>query len=477
MHAWRTWMLSTLAASALAVASPPPAFATPDEVVAKHGELVRSLLPTVVNIIGHMAISAPTPGPVTAAQSKTNDIFQIRTSNGSGFIVDPDGVIATNWHVVDGAYEIFVTFSDGTRAKAEVLNAARIVDIALLKVTLPHKLPSTEWGDSSKVQIGDAVLAVGNPLGVGQSVTSGIVSAVNRNINDTPYDDFIQTDAPINHGNSGGPLFDMDGKVIGINTALISNTASSAGLGFAIPSNDAGMVIERLMKYGWMRPSFVGMKVQQLTPEMSMALGLDDSHASIVANVIEGGPAAKAGMKVGDVVMTFNGRAPLDERDLLRSIAAATPNEAATIGVLRAGQMVDLQVTLQEWPRALWDQRDAPIKVAEPKWNIAKDMGLKLRPLTPDLRSQNNIAANVPGLLITSMTPDADAGRRGVVVGDVVQQVGGAPVNSAADFQREVDKMRADGKTYGLFLMLQKAAREPGAKSPGTKWLALRVAD
>ncbi len=468
------WQMRTIAA--VAAVAMPCALATAGEMPVTHGELVRNLLPVVVNIAGHLAVSGAGTAQMNAAQSKGNEAFTIKTSAGSGFIVDSGGVIATNWHVVDGCYEIFVTFSDGSRAKAEVLNASRLVDIALLHVAVDHKLPVATWGDSAKVQIGDPVLAVGNPLGVGQSVTSGIVSAVNRNINDTPYDDFIQTDASINHGNSGGPLFDAQGKVIGINTALISNTTSSAGLGFAIPSNDASAVIGRLMQYGWVRPSYAGMKVQQLTPEMAAALGLGDSHASIVANVIDGGPVAKAGMRVGDVVTSFNGHEPADERDLLRSIAAAPPGEPASIGVLRGGKLLELSAVMQEWPRPLWEKRDAPTKTAEPHWNIQSDLGIKIRTLTAQLRTQHNIPAGTNGLLITGLAPNADAARQGVVEDDVLLQVGDVPVPTAAAMLHEIEAARTTGRPYAMFLFLQKASRDPGSKSPGPKWLALRVA-
>jgi len=215
-------------------------------------ELVRSLLPTVVNITAHSEVSAKTAAmSASARQSKPS--FEIKTAVGSGFVVEPSGVIATNWHVVDGAYEIFVTFSDGARAKARVMGAARVIDIAILKAEVGHPLTAVRWGDSSKVQIADPVLAIGNPLGVGLSVTAGIVSALNRNIMDTPVDNFIQTDAPINHGNSGGPLFNEKGEVIGINAALVSPTTAFSGLGFAIPSIDARFIIDRLMHSSWVR--------------------------------------------------------------------------------------------------------------------------------------------------------------------------------------------------------------------------------
>ena len=242
----------------IAAAMPAPAYA---EEAGGMGQaaLIRRVLPTVVNITAHARPAED--NPVMASSSPdASDTFEVKSSAGSGFVVDPDGTILTNWHVVAGAYEIFVTFSDGTRLEAQVLNAARIIDLALLKVNAGHPLPAVTWGDSSKVQIGNSVLAIGNPLGIGTSVSGGIVSALHRNISDTPYDDFIQTDAAINHGNSGGPLFDSNGEVIGVDSAIISPTAANAGLGFALPAYQAEFVIEQLKKYGWVRPGWLGLK-------------------------------------------------------------------------------------------------------------------------------------------------------------------------------------------------------------------------
>ncbi len=467
--------VAALLALLLAAGLPPWRDALAQEIEYNQAQVVRGPLPTVVNILARAAVNNAAPSAVTASASQPSDSFQIKSSAGSGFIVDPTGVIVTNWHVVDGAYEIFVTFSDGTRVKADMLNAARIIDIALLKVDLGHPLPAVRWGDSAAVQVGDPVLAIGNPLGVGLSVTAGIVSALNRNIMDTPYDDFIQTDAPINHGNSGGPLFDLKGQVIGINTALISTTSSSAGLGFAIPSNDAHFIVDRLMHFGWVRPGYLGMKVQQMTPEMAEALGLKEPKGSVVAWVHDGGPAAKAGLRAGDVVMRFDGNEPADERALLRDIAAAAPGQPATLSILRDGQPMELSTTLVEWPKTQWEQRDGPLKPVEPHWNIPPDLGIKAVPLTEELRAHNEIPPGPPGALVTGVTQDADAARRGISPGDVLLQVGDVGVTSEAEMRREVEKVRALGRTYAMFLILPKHARATGPKSPGPIWVALRV--
>jgi serine protease Do len=269
-------------------------------------------------------------GPNAAAR-ETKQSFEIKTAAGSGFVVDPSGVIATNWHVIDGAYEIFVTFSDGARTTATVMGAALVIDIALLKVDIGHPLTAVGWGDSSKVQIADPVLAIGNPLGVGLSVTAGIVSALNRNIMDTPVDDFIQTDAPINHGNSGGPLFNEKGEVIGINAALISPTTAFSGLGFAIPSNDARFIINRLRHSNWVRPGWMGVKVQQVTPEIALGLHMKQPQGSIVAWVTDDGPADLAGIRAGDVILRLDDEIPSDDRALLREIGMSPPGRTVKV--------------------------------------------------------------------------------------------------------------------------------------------------
>jgi serine protease Do len=470
MACWRTTLAAWVVAITLLAV---PAHA--QEMMFNQAELVRSLLPTVVNITARAEVN--TPGPDMAAADERNQ-FEIRVNAGSGFIVDPDGVIVTNWHVVDGAFEIYVTFSDGQRVKADVMNAARIIDIALLKVNAGRKLAAVRWGDSTKVQIGDPVLAIGNPLGVGLSVTAGIVSALNRNIMDTPYDDFIQTDAPINHGNSGGPLFNLKGEVIGVNTALISPTSASAGLGFAIPARDAHFVIERLMHYGWVRPAWLGVKIQQVTQDMGTALGMQTPQGSIVAWVVQGGPAAAAGIRIGDVIVRFAGRVPTDERELLRMIAASPPGEHVTITLLRDGMPLDVTVTLAEWPKMQWEERDAPTKVAQPHWVIPPDLGLTVQPLTAELFAKHGFppaAKGEKGVLVTAIQKNAEALRRGLAVGDVILRVGNTPVGDAAELQQQIDRAREAHRHFVLFLVLPKNPPNQESKFPGPRWLALRL--
>ena len=466
----------------LALASILPVRASAQEMQFTQPQLIRGLLPMVVNITAHASATAS----VSAAMAGTQQTgaFRVKSSAGSGFIVDPSGLIVTNWHVVDQAFEILVTFADGSRVEAKVVNAARILDIALLRVSAGHPLPAITWGDSSTIEVGQPVLAIGNPLGIGESVSAGIVSALNRNIQDTPYDDFIQTYAAINHGNSGGPLFDLKGQVIGINTALISTTTASAGLGFAIPSNIARGVIEHLTTYGWVRPAFLGVKIQQVTPEMALALGLNAPHGSIVAWVTDGGPGAAAGLQVGDIIMRFGDEVPTDERDLLRKIASSTPGRAVVLGLLREGKPLDLPVKLGEWPRMAWESRDAPTMAAPPHWNVPPDLGVQVTELTEKLAAENEIPRGAPGVersssiravLVTGVAQDSDAARRGIGVGDTILQVNAMPVGSQAEWVQALDKAREAGRVLAMVLVLPKDPGDGDPKFLAPKWMPLRV--
>jgi serine protease Do len=462
-----------LLAAAIGLVDPAPGHA--QEMQFNQAQLIRGLLPTVVNILAH-ANAGASDSAMSAAQQ--NHSFELKASAGSGFICDPDGVIVTNWHVVAGAYEIFATFSDGTRAEAKVLNAARILDIALLKVDVGHKLPAIAWGDSGKMQVGDPVLAIGNPLGIGQSVTAGIISALNRNIQDTPYDDFIQTDAPINHGNSGGPLFNLQGQVIGINTALISPTAGSAGLGFALPSNSAHKVIERLQKYGWSRPAFLGVKIQQVSPDMAQALGMPEPAGSIIAWVTEGGPGEKAGLQIGDIILRFGDEVPTDERDLLRMIAGSTPGREVKLSVLRDGKQMYVPVTLGEWPRMAWEERDAPTVAVQPHWNVAPDLGVQVTELTSKLAAEKEIPPHPAGTkaaLVQGVAQDAEAARMGIGVGDLILRVGATEIGTQDEWLRALAAARTAGRKYAMVLVLPEIASDSDFKIRAPKWVALRV--
>ncbi|MDQ2802952.1 MAG: trypsin-like peptidase domain-containing protein [Pseudomonadota bacterium] len=432
--------------------------------------LIHRLLPTVVNVTGIVASGTPPEGAMIASGDPGVEATQQKKKLGSGFIVDADGVIVTNYHVVDGAYKIIITFSDGLQLAAQVSEADRLSDIALLKVEAGRPLAVAHWGDSATLQVGDPVIAVGNPLGVGMTVTGGIVSAFNRDIMETPYDDFIQTDAPLNHGNSGGPLFDMKGAVVGINSAIISPTAGSAGLGFAIPSRDARFVIKRLQQYGWIRPGYLGAKIQELSPEMAEALGIKTPKGSIVAHVVSASPAAKAGVAVGDIILRLNGEAPTDDRALLRQLAQMTPGDKATLTVQRGDKDIDLTATIGEWPRQRWEDLDRPVDFVDNALYIPPDLGIKVAPVSKDQLTKYGLSDTSSGAVVSAVAAGTDAAARGISTGDVILRVQDQAVKSEVEILQTLEQARKQGRTFAMFLVLPKAQVHPGPE-----WIPLQI--
>jgi serine protease Do len=465
------WLLGLLFAGLPAAA---------EELGYNHANLIRSLLPTVVNIAARKEANQPSQ-PVIASSGEERSL-RTELFSGSGFVIDPSGIIVTNWHVVRDAYEITVTFDDSSRSPAVIMAAARTMDIALLKVDPQHPLAVGSFGNSDKVHIGDPVFAIGNPLGLGMSVSSGIISALNRDIADTPYDHFLQTDAAINHGNSGGPLFDSQGEVIGLNTALYSPTAGSVGLGFAIPSNDVRFVIERLRQYGWMRPGWIGVKIQQVTPEMAEAAGMKQPVGSLVAAVAPDGPSAKAGIRVGDIILRFGDKSPPDERALLREIVATSSGQGVTVGVLRNGQDQAIPLTVGEWPKGQGDGPDIPLMPARPRRPMPPDLGLSLTALTAENRARNGLTLDQPGVLVSGVAGNTDAAERGLVAGDVILRVQDAAVGSPREVLQKFDEARTLERNFVLVLVMPKTAPSQPQQTPLPKWalpkwMALRVAN
>ena len=456
----------------LAVASVPAASADDMMMMSRPG-LISGLLPTVVNITSDIGQSETAAMDVAA---KGDADARPRTLTGSGFIIDPAGYIATNYHVVAGAYRIIVMFSDGETAPASLAGYSRPCDIALLKVTTNRTLAAIRWGDSDALQIGDPVFAVGNPLGLGLSVSGGIVSALNRNIMDTPYDHFIQTDAAINHGNSGGPLFNLKGEVIGVDTAIISPTTGSAGLGFAIPAGSARLVVDRLKQYGWLRPGWLGLKVDQLTPEIADALGMKlpegaQPQGSIISKVFENGPAAEAGLRVGDVILRFDDHKPSDTRELLRDIVAAQPGQTVKLTVWRPGHEFVVKATIIEWPKQQWDRLNAPIESAPVAPAIPPNLGLSLAEVTDELRAKYGLEPGQTGVLVAGVMANTDAADRGLATGDVILRVQDQPVASPQAVQAAIDAVREQKRPFAAMLVLPKVQQ-----LPGPKWMAVRVA-
>jgi serine protease Do len=321
-------------------------------------DLSAQLLPTVVNISTSQTLKANARNPMLQAPpgSPLEELFknfsgpsQPRhvTSLGSGFIIDPSGLVVTNNHVIDDADQITVTLNDGTSLPAKVVGRDDKTDLALLKIGARRPLPAAHFGDSDRARIGDWVIAIGNPFGLGSTVTAGIVSARNRNINSGPYDEFLQTDAPINRGNSGGPLFDMGGNVVGINSAIYSPSGGSVGIGFAIPSNLARDIIAQLRQFGQVRRGWVGVNIRQVTPDLIGGLGLPAPTGALVGQVTPNGPAARAGIRTGDVILAFDGKRIPDPGTLSRLAAAAPIGKTVNVEVLRQRQRLNLPITVQ----------------------------------------------------------------------------------------------------------------------------------
>jgi serine protease Do len=451
---WSVTLSGLILVAGLPLVAPQPVAAQQMQMMPpSQAELIRGLLPTVVNITS-VIMPTPATAAMNAAASSGKDSDRPKTFLGSGLVIDPSGVILTNNHVVAGAYDIRVMFSDGVRVPGRILATASITDLALVKVDINHPLAAVHWADSDKVQIGDPVFAIGNPLGLGLSVTSGIVSALNRNLMDTPYDDFIQTDAAINHGNSGGPLFDRNGAVIGVDTAIISPTTGSAGLGFAIPSNIARFIADRLMRDGQTRPGYLGFKIETVTPDVAAALDMPQAIGSIIDSVQAGGPAAAAGLQVGDVILRYDNETPSDERALLRNIAESTIGRPVPVTLLRAGRGLTLQVTPAAWPETRVMSGETPkLSIMVPA-----NLGLNLRVLTADLRAQYGLRMQQPGVLIGGVVAGTDAYERGLESGDVIQAV--------------LDVARAEHKAFILALVLPKVQQPPGPQ-----WMALKILD
>ncbi len=376
-------------------------------------------------------------------------------SLGSGFIIDPSGIIVTNNHVIEGADEITVTLQDNTSLKATVIGRDDRVDIAVLKVKADKPLPSVPFGDSDKERVGDWVLAIGNPFGLGGSVTAGIVSARGRDIRQGPYDDFIQTDAAINKGNSGGPLFDMDGEVIGINTAIYSPSGGSIGIGFSIPSNLAKNVVDQLRDYGHARRGWLGVRIQPVTQDIAESLGLHDTSGSLVAGVIPGGPAEAAKIHNGDIILKFNGQDIKENHTLPRIVAETAIGTDVPVTLLRDGKELTVTAKVGELPD---DKQAAAADTKAPKPDVSKPtpiagLGLSLAPITPDAKDKYQLGANQKGVVVTDVTPDGAAAARGLKPGDVIVEVQQEPVTTPADVQSRVDDVRKQNRKSVLMLI------------------------
>jgi serine protease Do len=483
----------------------PPAYARPAP--DSFADLAARLLPGVVNISSSQTIQAhagqPGPGPDVPGFPPGSPFEQFfkdfmdrnrhgggggggaqpqaparrMQSLGSGFIIDPAGIVVTNNHVIEGADEITVRLQDGTELKAKLVGRDERADLAVLKVTPDKPLPFVPFGDSDKSRVGDWVLAIGNPFGLGGSVTAGIVSARGRDIGQGPYDDFLQTDAAINRGNSGGPLFNMDGEVIGINTAIYSPSGGSIGIGFSIPSNLAKNVVEQLKDFGRAKRGWLGVRIQQVSPEIAESFGLKDPSGALVAGVEDDGPAAKAQLRNGDIILKFNDQDVKEMKNLPRIVAETQIGKGVPVVIWRDGKEQTVQAVVGELPDdtkkvAVITPSQPPVA---PKAVELSGLGLKLGALTPDARDKFQIGKDQKGVVITDVTPGTPAADRGLKAGDVIVEVQQEEVTNPSDVQDKVDRVRkmarqtvlmlvqtSDGLRYVPLPLKDASGRQPG---------------
>jgi len=377
-------------------------------------------------------------------------------SLGSGFIVDAAGLVVTNNHVITDADEVNVILNDGTTLKAEVVGRDQRTDLALLRVKPTTPLKAVKFGDSEKLRLGEWVIAIGNPFSLGGTVTAGIVSARNRDIQSGPYDNYIQTDAAINRGNSGGPLFNMNGEVIGVNTAIISPSGGSIGIGFAVPSKTALPVIDQLREFKEVRRGWLGVRIQQVSDEIAESLSVKPARGALVAGIDEKGPAKPAGIEPGDVIVKFDGKDVKEMRDLPRIVADTPVGKDVDVVVIRKGKEETKTVKLgrledEKKQASVSDKKDG---TPEEKPVVKKALGLDLANLTDDLRKKHNIKDKVKGVVITGVDPNSPAAEKRLAPGMVIAEVQQQPVSSAAELQQRVEKLKKDGKKAAVLLVV-----------------------
>ena len=435
---------------------------------ASYADLAEGLMPAVVNISttqtteNSMAEMTPQFPPGSPFEDLFRDFFERRrkgengpksrrvTSLGSGFIISQTGFVVTNNHVIEEADEITVVLHDDRRLPAEVVGRDPKTDLALLKVSAGRPLTAVPFGNSDSVRVGDRVLAIGNPFGLGNTVTAGIISARGRDIRAGPYDDFLQTDAPINRGNSGGPLFNLNGEVIGVNTAIFSPSGGSVGIGFSVPSALAQPVIDQLRSFGRTRRGWLGVRIQTVTEDIAEGLGLTEADGALVADVVPNSPAAKAGIEIGDVIMSFDGKAIGSMRELPRTVAATEIGKTVPVQVLRKGRRIKLDVAVgeldEEEPKVAEVESGAPVESDE-----AESLGMRLSSITPDLRQRYGIDDGISGVLVTDLDPSSAAASQGIRPGDVILEVGLEEVEEPTDV---IDKVAAASRAQRKTVLL-----------------------
>ncbi|HEY1154309.1 MAG TPA: Do family serine endopeptidase [Pseudolabrys sp.] len=391
----------------------------------------------------------PNAGPGERGARRVNSL-------GSGFVIDASGIVVTNNHVISDADEVTVILNDGTRLKADIVGRDKKTDLAVLRVKPTKPLKAVKFGDSDKVRLGEWVVAIGNPFSLGGTVTAGIVSARNRDINSGPYDNYIQTDAAINRGNSGGPLFNLNGEVVGINTAIISPSGGSIGIGFAVPSKIAVAVIDQLQKYGETRRGWLGVRIQQVTDEIADSLGIKPARGALIAGIDDKGPAKPAGIEAGDVVVKFDGQDIKEMRDLPRIVADTPVGKDVEVIVIRKGKEETKTVKLgrledgeKAQQASLTPKKDEPAE----KSVTQKALGLNLANMSDDLRKRYKIKDSIKGVVITGVDANSPAADKRLQAGFVVVELQQQAVSTASDFQSRIERLKKEGKKTAVLLI------------------------
>ena len=442
--------------------------------------LAEQISPSVVNITTSTVVERPTgPQGIVPEGSPVEDLFNNRphgegsprsrrsSALGSGFVISEDGYVVTNNHVIEGADEILIEFFSGEELPAKVIGTDPKTDIALLKVETDQPLPFVPFGNSDVSRVGDWVIAMGNPLGQGFSVSAGIVSARNRALSGT-YDDYIQTDAAINRGNSGGPLFNMDGEVIGVNTAILSPNGGSIGIGFSMASNVVTRVVDQLREFGETRRGWLGVRIQDLTDDLAEGFGLDSTKGALV-NSVQEGPAKEGGMLDGDIIVSFDGKPVADTRGLVRTVANSPVGESVRVIVLREGKSITLKVTLGRREDAEKAVQTSAVEPEEAPAPVTKDvLGLTLSVLTDELREQLSLDADQDGLVVTDVDNTAEAYEKGLRAGDVITEAGQKKITSIEDLDTRLAEVKDAGRKS--LLLLVRRAGDP-------RFVALSLAD
>ena len=461
--------------ASLLATMPAPAFAraAPES----FADLAAGVMDAVVNIkaaqkVDQRAVPMPQVPPGSPFEDLFNEFFNQRrggpqgqapnrppqqrgSSLGSGFVIDSAGIVVTNHHVIKDANDITVVFNNGLELKAELVGQDSKIDLAVLRVKPAAPLKSVKFGESCAMRVGDWVMAIGNPFGFGGSVSAGIVSATNRNIRSGPYDSFIQTDAAINKGNSGGPLFNMSGEVIGVNTAIVSPTGGSIGIGFAVPSAMVQPIVDQLLKYGETRRGWLGVSIQDVDDTLAETLNIGKARGAFISNVDEKGPAKPAGIEREDVIIKFDGKDVVRSRDLPRIVAETPVGKKVDVLVLRGGKEVVKSVTLGRLEDgekvASAEKPSSGSNDSAPAQQTGKVAGLDVAAMTPELRKRFNIKDGIDGVVITRVDQNSRASERFIQAGDVIIEVQRTTTKTVADITKRLAELKKDGRSNALF--------------------------